>query len=78
MTGLGAVHMGRSWIGHPIEDDCPCGKAPCGLVDGRLVSKDCPQHTLDAAKTMRQIHFAHDCPAERSPEGASTASEVRS
>ena len=74
MIDYNAVHVGRSWVGHQLEDDCPCPKAPCGLVDLRFVAVDCPQHALSATKTMRQSHFAADCPAERSE--ASTASGV--
>lgn len=55
-------HIGRSWLGHPLEDDCPCGKAACGLVDSDLIDPDCPQHALTAAKTMRQMHTPADCP----------------
>lgn len=58
-------HIGRSWTTHPIEDECPCGKAPCGLVDDKLISPDCDQHTLGAAKTMRQMHPADACPTAK-------------
>ena len=34
MSGL---HIGRSWEGTPLEDDCPCHKAACGLVDEECV-----------------------------------------
>ena len=66
MTALGGanqrhVHMGRSRIGHPLEDECPCGKAACGLVDSEQIHAECPQHTLRAAKRMRQMHLAADC-----------------
>lgn len=57
-------HIGRSWLGHPLEDDCPCGKAACGLVDAHLIDPACPQHALTAAKTMRQMHPAGDCPGD--------------
>jgi hypothetical protein len=63
-------HLGRSWIGHPIEDGCPCGQAPCGLVDDTLISPDCDQHGMGAAKTMRQIHTSNACPARGTPEVA--------
>jgi hypothetical protein len=55
---LGSFHIGRTWSGHPIEDDCPCPKAPCGLVETR--APECDQHTF--TKTMRQGHPAADCP----------------
>lgn len=56
-------HIGRSFVGHPLEDECPCGKAPCGLVDSEQIHPDCPQHPIGAAKTMRQMHVAANCPA---------------
>ena len=55
------MHIGRSFIGTALEDDCPCGKAPCGLVDTELVSPDCPQHSM-AAKTLCQGWPADTCP----------------
>lgn len=63
-------HIGRSWTGHHLEDACPCGKAPCGLVDTMQINEDCDQHTWSAAKSIRQMHRADDCPAQ--PEEAST------
>ncbi len=61
-------HFGRSWTGHELEDACPCGKAPCGLVDSEKIDPACPQHALDAAKTIRQTHSATDCPAPHEPD----------
>lgn len=58
MIGL---HVGRSWNGHPLEDQCPCVKAACGLV--AEVNDMCGQHGVMASKTMRQIHHARDCEA---------------
>lgn len=55
-------HMGRSWVGHPLEDECPCPKTACGLVDLQHVDESCEQHPLDRAKTMRQGHPPADCP----------------
>lgn len=57
------VHIGRSFTGHPLEDDCPCHKAPCGLVD--IEDEDCPQHSWRAYKTIRQTHSADECPAAK-------------
>lgn len=54
------MHIGRSFTGHPLEDDCPCVKAPCGLVE--VEDEDCPQHSWRAAKTIRQTHMSTDCP----------------
>lgn len=66
-------HVGRSFSGHPLEDDCPCEKAPCGLVVWGS-NEDCPQHGVKMGKTIRQGHFEADCPALR---GASTGTEDR-
>lgn len=54
--------MGRSWVGHPVEDACPCHKAACGLVDE--AAAECDQHWFSPfARTMRQIHMSERCPA---------------
>ncbi len=58
----GHRHIGRSWVGHELEDACPCGKAPCGLVDSNLIVDHCSQHAIDAAQTIRQNHGANECP----------------
>ncbi len=57
-------HMGRSFDGTLLEDDCPCPKAPCGLVvtPGLAGDDDCPQHSMRSAKTIRQYHRADECP----------------
>jgi hypothetical protein len=63
VTGyLDEFHIGRSWFGTSRENDCPCGKAPCGLVDATAIHPDCDQHHIENARTMRQIHAAKDCP----------------
>lgn len=56
------LHIGRSWTGHTLEDACPCGKAPCGLVDMTLVDPDCDQHPWSRTKSIRQSHRPADCP----------------
>lgn len=56
------MHMGRHFNGTLLEDLCPCGKAPCGLVDSDRVDPECIQHSLSAAKTIRQAHPAENCP----------------
>ncbi|AER47475.1 hypothetical protein CL96_gp049 [Mycobacterium phage Firecracker] len=56
------MHIGRSWVGHAIEDDCPCPKAPCGLVIANQAI--CEEHTLEGGKTMRQGHPDYSCPGE--------------
>lgn len=57
-------HIGRSWPGEgtPMEDDCPCPKAECGLVADTNVHPDCDQHPFHRAKTLRQMHPAGQCP----------------
>ena len=62
------THFGRSWVGHELEDGCPCGHAPCGLVDSTKIDPACPQHALDAAKTIRQSHAAAECPTPHEPD----------
>jgi hypothetical protein len=54
------MHVGRSWSGHAIEDDCACVKAPCGLVDSSVPAA-CDQH--ESSRTIRQGHLASNCPA---------------
>ncbi|GAA0720101.1 hypothetical protein Drose_06370 [Dactylosporangium roseum] len=58
----GAYHVGRSWTGTTLENNCPCPKAPCGLVD-RAHPPACEQH--GHTKTIRQSHRAEDCPGVR-------------
>lgn len=58
-------HAGRSWSGTVIEDACPCVKEACGLVGEP--DPACEQHGLAHARTMRQGHYADECPAR--PEG---------
>lgn len=67
MTGMD--HIGRSWPGDThLEDDCPCEKAPCGLaVSGS--NSDCPEHGVDAYKTLRQWHDDKHCPALMKDDG---------
>lgn len=60
------LHIGRSFVGHPLEDECPCQKAPCGLVVLSKVDPTCPEHRFMAAKTIRQTHQLAKCPGERS------------
>lgn len=55
------MHVGRSWAGTRLEDECPCPKAPCGLATG-VFQSGCPEHDPMAGKTMRQGHHAADCP----------------
>lgn len=56
---MSKFHVGRSWRGPGhLEEDCPCEKAPCGLVAER--HPDCDAH--DLSKTIRVSHRAEDCP----------------
>lgn len=55
------MHIGRSWDGPgPMEADCPCHKAPCGLVD--TPSPACDQHPWTHYRTIRTAHRACTCP----------------
>jgi hypothetical protein len=58
-----AIHIGRSWSGHPLEDNCPCPKAPCGLVDMDQTDPACLEHPAERVKSIRQSHAASACPA---------------
>jgi hypothetical protein len=62
LNGEGPWHMGRSFYGHPLEDECPCPQEECGLVHSRKVDPECPQHGFKAAKTIRQGHPVDECP----------------
>ena len=57
----GQMHIGRSFYNHPLEDDCPCVKAECGLV--AEVVDGCEEHSTREARTIRQKHVAQACPA---------------
>lgn len=63
-------HLGRAWVGHEVEDACPCPKAPCGLAI-TLATIICPDHhpadTLDS-RTIRQAHTDDACPARASAD----------
>lgn len=54
-----AWHLGRGLTDHRIEDNCPCRKAKCGLVDER--ASECVEHT--PGRAMGQRHRGYDCPA---------------
>lgn len=59
------MHLGRSWGGSALEDDCPCLKAPCGLVLWSGIDRDCREHGEQFAKTMRQVHAEDNCAVMR-------------
>lgn len=58
-------HIGRSFPGmtNDIEANCPCPKAPCGLVIQDEVTDVCREHHWSAAKSIRQSHPADRCSA---------------
>jgi hypothetical protein len=59
----GKMHIGRSWTGHRLEDECPCPKAPCGLVEIEFFGDNgCKEHDVSEAKTIRQMHPDYKCP----------------
>jgi hypothetical protein len=63
-------HIGRSWEGHEIEDECPCPQEPCGLIDlGRAVD-ECDQHNPLKARSTRQGHSLANCPGPSVPKEA--------
>jgi len=59
----GAMHIGRSWSGHILEDACPCVQEPCGLVLADDAHDLCHEHPESRTKTIRQMHAAELCPA---------------
>lgn len=61
---MNGFHIGRSYVGNAIEQDCPCVLAPCGLVEADAVTPQCLQHHVTGFKTIRQMHDADNCPAE--------------
>lgn len=56
-------HIGRSFNGTRLEDNCPCPKAPCGLVIQDEIDPACTEHPGERAKSIRQSHRADECPA---------------
>lgn len=65
MTEAAEPHVGRSWEGHPLEDECPCPKEPCGLVRVSRADPTCEQHPIARARTIRQAHPPERCPAQQ-------------
>ena len=66
------MHVGRHWVGHEIENRCPCVQAACGLVVSGEQAPGCVQHLVD--RSIRQAHRAEDCPGKPSPECSSSIS----
>jgi hypothetical protein len=62
-------HIGRSFNGTRLEDNCPCKKAPCGLVIQDDIDSACTEHPAERAKSIRQSHRAEECPALRDGDG---------
>lgn len=56
------LHLGRSFSGHWLEDDCPCPQEACGLVRWDRAVPECDQHSMGSSKTMRQGHQWDKCP----------------
>lgn len=56
------LHISRGWNSTLLEDNCPCPKAECGFVLGDSVDPTCPEHSLRAAKTLRNMHEFFRCP----------------
>lgn len=67
-TVVTGMHVGRSWRGNLLERDCPCEKAPCGLIKSESAVA-CPEHSVVAMKTIRQAHRAEACPGRRPEDG---------
>jgi len=59
---MSGAHVGRAWTGTRIEDECPCPKAPCGLVDTSQTDPACEHHPVVRGKSIRQGHPADECP----------------
>ena len=72
-----ALHIGRSFTTHDLEDFCPCPQEPCGLVNTATIDPDCSQHSLGASKTMRQAHSAEACPGEDAMNTTTPKPEVK-
>lgn len=47
--------------GH-LEYQCPCPKAPCGMVARDNFDPECDQHNPEACKTTRSAHWPENCP----------------
>jgi hypothetical protein len=62
---MSGYHVGRAWTGTMLESQFPCIKAPCGLVVLEEALADCPEHSWQAAKSMRQTHPAYACPGKQ-------------
>lgn len=60
---LPLLHMAALTDNLDIENDCPCGKAPCGLVDDTLAADSCRVHGPNAAVGLLQHHRPGECPA---------------
>lgn len=70
MSNHRPAHIGRSFSGTEIEDDCPCEKAPCGLaIDSGVNTDQCAEHSIDEGKAIRQLHSADACPGKEDLSG---------
>jgi hypothetical protein len=50
-----AYHVGRQFVGHDIEDECPCPQASCGLVPMATVDPLCPHHPAERTKMVNAL-----------------------
>lgn len=62
LPDLSDMHMGRSFSGHWLEDECPCPQEACGLVRWDRAVPECDQHGLGSTQTIRQGHQDDKCP----------------
>lgn len=58
----GTPHIGRSFVGHPLEDSCPCQQELCSLVAVGRAEIACPEHGFGKSKTVRQGHLSAQYP----------------
>lgn len=58
------LHISRGWNNTWMEDGCPCPKAECGFVLGDAIDPECPEHSMRASKTLRNMHEFFRCPGK--------------
>ena len=57
------THWSRHFAGPGhLEYQCPCPKAPCGMVVYGDYNENCDQHPFERARTTRSSHPADECP----------------
>lgn len=55
------MHIGRMFFGTDTENDCPCPKAPCGLVPEEQAAPECTDHHPQHTPSIRQGHLPQQC-----------------